>query len=296
MTRTWLRSLRGTFRYQLFAALTATSALLATMLMPTAAGAGQTPRVLPTVVLVHGAFADSSGWNKDIIELRRDGYPVVAVSDPLRGLSSDADYVRSVLATIPGPVILVGHSYGGAVITNAARGADNVTALVYVGAFVPDEGESVATVLDPTTYPGSLLGPDTTFVRPYPDPTADGGVGLDIYIKPEDFRRVFAADVPKRTADLMAITQRPLSLAANNGASGPPAWRSIPSWALITLRDKAIPPAGQQFMATRAGAHITTVRSSHAVMVSHPDAVVAVIRAADAGTSTATHRSRKVSP
>lgn len=231
----------------------------------------------PTIVFVHGAFADSSGWDAEISALQRLGYPVLAASDPLRGLTSDADYVRSILVTISGPIVLVGHSYGGAVITNAARGVANVQALVYVGAFVPDQGESIATVLDPDTYPGALLGTATTDVRPFPNPAAPGGTDADIYIKPADFRSVFAADVPARTAAQMAATQRPLSFTADTEPSGAPAWKTIPSWDLITLNDKAIPPAGQRFMAQRAHAHIATVRSSHAVMVSHPRAVVGIV-------------------
>lgn len=239
-------------------------------------GAGQ-HTAKPTIVLVHGAFADSSGWTTEIRDLQRLGYPVVAAADPLRGLSADADYVRSVLQTIDGPVVLVGHSYGGAVITNAARGADNVKALVYVGAFVPDKGESIATVLDPQKYPGSLLGPDTTVVRPAPNASAQGGKDADIYIKPQDFRSVFAADVSASDASVMAATQRPLSYTAETEPSGEPAWKTIPSWDLVTLNDKAIPPAGQRFMAGRAHAHVAYVKSSHAVMVSHPKAVLGVV-------------------
>ncbi|WP_329530491.1 alpha/beta hydrolase [Streptomyces sp. NBC_01450] len=231
----------------------------------------------PTIVFVHGAFADSTGWDAEISRLQRLGYPVLAASDPLRGLTGDADYVRSILATISGPIVLVGHSYGGAVITNAARGVANVQALVYVGAFVPDKGESIATVLDPNTYPGSLLGAATTDVRQFPNPAAPGGTDADVYIKSADFRSVFAADVRAGTAARMAATQRPLSLTAETEPSGSPAWKTVPSWDLITLNDKAVPPAGQRFMAQRAHAHIETVNSSHAVMVSHPDAVVRIV-------------------
>ncbi len=234
----------------------------------------------PTVVLVHGAFADASGWTAEINCLRRLGYPVVAPANPLRGLSSDADYIRSVLATIVGPIVLVGHSYGGAVITNAARGVANVKALVYVGAFVPDQGESIVTSYDAATYPGSLLGPSTTEVRPAPNPAAKGGQDLDIYIQAGHFREVFAGDQPSGRALTMAAAQRPLSLTANNEPSGAPAWKTIPSWDLITLNDKAISPGGQAFMARRAHSHVSTVRSAHDVMISHPRAVVLTILAA----------------
>ncbi len=158
----------------------------------------------PTVVLVHGAFADGSGWSAVVQLLQAAGYPVMAPADPLRGLTADADYIRSVLGTIPGPVVLVGHSYGGAVITNAARGAGNVVALVYVAAFIPDEGTSVATAYDPQTYPGSLLTPDALVVRPVPNAVAPGGQDADLYIRPDLFRGIFAGDQSRGTAAVMA--------------------------------------------------------------------------------------------
>jgi len=241
------------------------------------AGTAKESKAKPTVVLVHGAFADSSGWNAEISRLQRRGYPVLAVPNPLRGLTSDAAYVRSVLQTVPGPIVLVGHSYGGAVITNAAYGVKNVKALVYVGAFVPAKNESLATILDPAKYPGSLLGPATTTHRPVANPAAPGGTDTETSIKPADFRRVFAADVPARTAALLAVTQRPMADTAAVQRSGDPAWATIPAWDLITLDDKAIPPAGQRFMAQRAHARIQTVRSSHAVMLARPDAVLRIV-------------------
>ncbi|MFJ2758914.1 alpha/beta fold hydrolase [Nocardioides sp. NPDC087217] len=231
----------------------------------------------PTIVFVHGAFADASGWGQEVIALQGLGYDVIAPANPLRGLTHDSDHIRSVLATIPGPVVLVGHSYGGAVITNAARGADNVEALVYVGAFIPDAGQSILTSYDPTRYPGSLLGPDTVVVRPVSNPAAPGGHDADVYIAPASFRSVFAADQSRAVAEMMAATQRPLSNFAQTEASGEPAWRTIPSWALVTLNDRAISPGGQRFMAQRAGSHIYEVHSAHDVMVSHPDAVVKLI-------------------
>ncbi len=231
----------------------------------------------PTIVLVHGAFADASGWSAEVIDLQARGYDVIAPPVPLRGLTYDADYVRSVLATIPGPVILVGHSYGGAVITNAARGAANVEALVYVGAFVPDVGQSIVTSYDPARYPGSLLGPDSTMVRPTYNPAAPGGQDVDVYIKPTMFRQVFAGDQTRAIAQEMAATQRPLSYFAQTEPSGEPAWKTLPSWDLVTLDDHAISAGGQKFMARRAGAHVTKIHSAHDVMVSHPDDVVALI-------------------
>ncbi|MGW4241904.1 alpha/beta fold hydrolase [Nocardia sp. NPDC004722] len=226
----------------------------------------------PTIVLVHGAFADTTGWDADIAAFQRLGYDAVAVANPLRGLASDADYVRSVLRTIPGPIVLVGHSYGGAVITNAARGLPAVKALVYVGAFLPVAGESITTAVDPIRFPGALLGPATIDIRPRLDI-----LNADVYIKTEDFPAVFAGDVAADEAARMAATQHPLALTAQLEPSGDPAWATVPSWDLITLDDKAIPPAGQWFMAQRAGSHIETVHSSHAVMVAHPDAVVGIV-------------------
>lgn len=231
----------------------------------------------PTIVLVHGAFADASGWTQEVVRLQRKGYDVIAPANPLRGLTYDADQLRSVLATIPGPVVLVGHSYGGAVITNAARGADNVKALVYVGAFIPDAGQTILTAYDPAVYPGSQLGPDTVTTRPTYNPAAPGGQDADVYIRSESFRSVFAGDQPAAVAAAMAATQRPLSYFAQLDPSGEPAWKTLPSWDLITLEDHAISPGGQLFMARRAGARIETVRSAHDVMVSHPDAVVRIV-------------------
>jgi pimeloyl-ACP methyl ester carboxylesterase len=231
----------------------------------------------PTIVFVHGAFADASGWTQEVVRFQRKGYDVIAPANPLRGLTYDADYIRSVLATIPGPVVLVGHSYGGAVITNAARGADNVKALVYVGAFIPDAGQTILTSYDPAAYPGSQLGPDTVTVRPTYNPAAPSGHDADVYIKAEAFRSVFAGDQPPAVAAGMAATQRPLSYFAQLDPSGDPAWKTLPSWGLITLEDNAISPGGQLFMAQRAGAHITKVRSAHDVMISHPEAVVKIV-------------------
>lgn len=231
----------------------------------------------PTVVLVHGAFADASGWSREVTLLRRAGYPVIAPADPLRGLTADADYIRSLLATIDGPVVLVGHSYGGAVITNAARGADNVIALVYVAAFIPDEGTSVAASYDPTAYPGSLLTQEALLVRPVANPAAPGGQDADLYIRASRFRRIFAGDQTRATAATMAATQRPLSYFAFTEPSGEPAWKTVPSWDLVTRQDRAISPGGQRFMARRAGATISSIRSAHDVMISHPRAIVALI-------------------
>ena len=239
----------------------------------------------PTIVLVHGAFADASGWSSEISYLTRHGYPVIAPSNPLRGLLSDASYIRSVIATVEGPVVLVGHSYGGAVISNAARGASNVKALVYISAFVPKKGEPAAKFIDPTLFPGSLLSPDTLLFRPIHNDLAPGGKDSDVYINPASFRAVFAGDQTKKAAAVLAATQRPLSAFGFYQASGKPAWRRLPSWDLISLEDKAIPPSAQKYMAKRAHAHTTAIHSAHDSLITHPKAVEKLIVKAARSTS-----------
>ena len=227
----------------------------------------------PTVVFVHGGWADSSGWNAEIAALQKKGYPVIAPANPLRGLTSDADYVRSVLQTIAGPIVLVGHSYGGAVISNAARGVSNVEALVYIAAFAPDAGETLEQLV--TKNPGTQITPDALDTRPYPLP--DGTHGIDLYIKAEIFREAFAGDLPRNTTNLMQATQRPFSVAAFTEPSGEPAWKTIPSWYLVATNDHAIPPKTQRFMAERAGATTASVRASHVPMMSQPKATTRLI-------------------
>lgn len=225
-------------------------------------------RVKPTIVLVHGAFADAGGWSAEVRFLTRHGYPVIAPATPLRGLTSDADYLRSVLATIPGPVVLVGHSYGGMVITNAARGASNVRALVYVSAFIPDANESAAELqgLHPD---GVLLNEKTLLARPVDNPYA-GGKDADLYINPADFRAVFAADQTPQAAAVLAATQRPVTNFAFNQKSGAPAWADLPSWAIVGREDRAISPVTEALMARRAGAHTLVIDSAHDSLISHP--------------------------
>jgi pimeloyl-ACP methyl ester carboxylesterase len=243
-------------------------------------GHGSSPGAKPTIVLVHGAWADSSSWSGVIPRLQRRGYTVVAAPNPLRGLSSDSAYVRAFLSTIPGPIVLVGHSYGGAVITNAATGNPNVTALVYVDAFAPEKGETVNSLVGSTS---ALAGdPATLFdVRPYPGAPAGDA---DVYLKPAVVTDFFAQDLPRRDALVLAATQRPLTLAAGTEPSGEPAWRTIPSWYLLGTRDRIITPDSQLAMAQRAGSHITAVRASHVSLISRPGAVVRLITAADRAT------------
>ncbi|MFJ9391153.1 alpha/beta fold hydrolase [Nocardioides sp. NPDC101246] len=243
------------------------------MLATTSNGASATGRTKPTIVMVHGAWADASGWQREVKELTDDGYPVIAPANPLRGLASDAAYLRSILETIPGPVILVGHSYGGAVISNAATGLPNVKALVYVAAFVPDVHEPVAQLVQ--QFPGTLVTEDALDARPYPLP--GGEVGVDLYLKADIFREAFAGDLPRSTTTVMQASQRPFSLAAFTEPSGEPAWKTVPSWYLLATADKTIPPAAQEFMAKRADAKIMRVRSSHVAHQSHPHETLALI-------------------
>lgn len=226
----------------------------------------------PTIVLIHGAFADASGYTGIIARLEADGYPVVAPPNPLRGLTSDADAIRTRVAAIDGPVVLVAHSYGGAVMGAVAAGLTNVIGQVYLAAFALDVGENCLAIQE--GYPASLLATENA-PTPYDAPGAPGGP--DLYIKEERFREVFAGDSSIATARAMFATQRPLSAFAFTQPSGAPAWKTVPSWDLITLDDHAISPGGQQFMAQRAGAQISTVHSAHDVMISHPGRVVGLI-------------------
>ena len=232
---------------------------------PTSAG----PK--PTIVLVHGGWADASSWNAVTQRLQDDGYTVIAPAIPLRGVRTDSAYLSSVLATITGPIVLVGHSYGGVLITNAATGNPNVKALVYVAAFAPDLGETVGQLL--AMNPGSQAAPPNLTFRPYPG-------GADVYITPSAFRKVFCADLPAKTAAVMAANQRPIEAAALGEPSGEPAWKTIPSWYLVASNDQAIPPATERFMAKRAGVTTVEIASSHVAMISHPGAVTDLILAA----------------
>ena len=236
----------------------------------------------PTVVLVHGAFSDASGWSDEIRHLHNDGYPVLAPANPLRGIASDAAYIRSVLATISGPIVLVGHSYGGAVITNAASGNPNVKALVYIAAFAPDEGEPLGAPLAGSQ--DSLLTLDALDLRPYPVP--GGGTGADAYIKLDRFHEIFAADLPTSVTDVMARAQRPLEASVLQEPTHNPAWKTIPSWFLLPTEDRVIGTDAERAMAVRAGSQIVEVRASHAVLVSRPTKVTKLIEEAARATAT----------
>ncbi|MGW0167819.1 alpha/beta fold hydrolase [Streptomyces sp. NPDC003343] len=220
----------------------------------------------PTIVLVHGAWADSSSWSSVLERLRKDGYPVRAIANPLQGLTSDTAYVSSYLSTIKGPMVLVGHSYGGAVITNSAASDPDVRALVYIAGFIPAKGETVGDL--------AKRSPDLPLVQ------TDVPGGQEVSINPDRFREVFAGDVDKTTAADLAAVQRPANIKAVVEASAQEAFRSIPSWDLITRQDHAIAPDAQRFMAKRAGAHTEEVNASHAVMISHPATVTHIIEEA----------------
>jgi pimeloyl-ACP methyl ester carboxylesterase len=226
----------------------------------------------PTVVLIHGAFADASSWSSVVERLQRQGHRVLAPALPLRGLASDSAYIRSVLDSVTGPIVLVGHSYGGAVISQAAAGAPQVKALVYIAAFIPDIGESALKLTD--KFPGSTLG-QATATQYYPLP--DGSQGEELVIKKDLFRKQFAAGVPTKTAQVMAAGQRPITLAALQEPATAAAWKKIPSWALVATEDRNIPPAAERWMAERARAHTVTVRAPHAAAVSDPGPVTDLI-------------------
>lgn len=225
----------------------------------------------PTVVLVHGAFAESSSWNGVVERLQSAGLPVLAVANPLRGLAPDAEYLRTVIDGIAGPVVVAGHSYGGSVASEAAEGAENVRALVFVASFILEPGESTGELA--ARFPGGELGPALTPLA-Y---TAGGSRGDDLYIQQDRFREVFAADVDEAEAALMAATQRPIAAAALDDAASRAGWRSIPSWTLITRQDLAVPADSQRFMAERASSHAVEIDASHAVTVSEPAAVADLV-------------------
>lgn len=238
--------------------------LVATASMQVASGSTR-DEPKPTVVLVHGAWADSSGWSGVIERLQKKGYSVLAPANPLRSLDGDSAYLASFLAQEQGPFVLVGHSYGGAVITNAAAGNPNVKALVYVNGFVPDIGEDIL----------HLGGADSQISSSIEFKGFPGDV--DIYLRQESFRDVFAADVSQKEAAVMAVAQRPIAFAAAGGQTKAAAWKTIPSWYLLGLQDRAITPEAQRFMANRAGATIRELDTSHVSHVSRPGAVVDLI-------------------
>jgi len=262
--------------------LAAAAALIASTSQVTAAPAAATDTgKKPTIVLVHGAWADASSWNAVMGRLQRAGYTVYAPPNPLRGVASDARTLASFLATVPGPVVLVGHSYGGFVITNAATRSDNVKALVYDDAYIPAEGETVFQIN--AAEPGSCVTADpSTFLNLVPYPGGPSG-DVDAYLKwdangaYQGFQGCFANGVPTSQARLLAAGQRPFAVSAGSEPSGAPAWKSVPSWAVVGTTDHVIVPAEQLAMARRAGAHVTEVKAGHLSLVTRPDVVTHVI-------------------
>lgn len=258
------------------AALTATAfgagAASAATTTATHTGSGAS-KVKPTIVLVHGGYADSSCWNAVISQLQAAGYPTIAGSNPLRGIPTDAPYIGSLLDSIPGPVVLVAHSMGGTVITNAAAGKANVKALVYIAAFTPDVGETQGELI--TKFPGSEVGPVSV---PVPYTKADGTTGTDLYLG-KDGQAAFAADISTSAFRVLQATQRPFDAASFVFPTQAAAWRTIPSWALVAGHDKAIPPACQRWMYGRANARkvVEAPTSSHVAMLSQPKVVTGLI-------------------
>jgi pimeloyl-ACP methyl ester carboxylesterase len=241
-----------------------------------------------TVVLVHGAFADSSSWDGVVERLQAAGIEVRAATNPLRGISRDSAYVASFFQQIKGPVLAVGHSYGGAVITNAATDAENVVGLVYVAAFAPDEGERLG-----EATPASKDSVLNSVLLPLQYPTgANGETAVEFVIDPAGFHDAFAADLPPERTAVMAVTQRPVSELAFSEASGPPAWKSLPSWTVLATPDLAAGSDLVRSMAERAGATIIEAEGSHVIMVSRPDVVADVILTAAAAVGRPTAAAR----
>jgi pimeloyl-ACP methyl ester carboxylesterase len=239
------------------------------------------PDAAPTVALVHGAFADSSSWNGVVEQLLAAEIPVQAVSNPLRGIAADAAYVASAIGQIPGPVLAVGHSYGGAAITNAAPRASNVVGLVYVAAFAPDEGETLGGI--EADSKDSVLNSALLQLQ---YPTGSGSeTAVEFAIDPAKFHDAFAADLSPEQAALMAATQRPVAAAAFAETNGAPGWKNLPSWAVVATGDKAAGADVVRSMAQRAGATITEAEGSHVIMISQPQVVTQVIQQALASVS-----------
>src|SRR5215469_14442706 len=235
----------------------------------------------PTIVLVHGAWADSGSWNGVIWRLQAAGYTVDAPPNPLRGVRYDSTYLADFLSSISGPIVLVGHSYGGFAITNAATGNPNVKALVYDDAFIPAKGDTLLSLS--SAQPGSCLAPQPFNPVPYPHPRVPGDV--DLYVKASVFPGCFANGLPPAVGAVLAATQRPLAESVLSEKSGPPAWTTIPSWAIIGTADNVIPPAEQLAMAQRADASITEINAPHLSMIADPGAVAGVIIQAARATS-----------
>ncbi|RYP81450.1 alpha/beta hydrolase [Nocardioides guangzhouensis] len=226
----------------------------------------------PTAVLVHGAFADASGFAGIVDELSSQGYRVMAPANPLRGIANDAAAVHAAAAAVDGPVVLVGHSYGGAVVTQAAEGLTNLVGLVYLAAFAPDAGESIGSVQEP--FPAPMLA-STVRATPYDAVGAVGGP--ELVIDPAQFHKTFAADLPDQVASVLAMSQRPLAAAAAGENLTYAGWSDAPTWYLVSSRDNAIAPEAQRFMAQRMGATTEEIDGSHVAFMAQPKTVAAFI-------------------
>ncbi len=270
-------------RWAAILTVSTTAAIAASLWMagaaaPTRGEARDCASAKPTIVLVHGAFAESASWSSVAARLLGEGYPVVAAANPLRSVKGDAAYLAGLVDAIAGPVILVGHSYGGLVISSAAVNKSNVRALIYVAAFAPEAGETAFALS--SKFPGSTLG------EALAPPVPLGGGSNDLYIQPAKFADQFAADVASADAKVMAATQRPITDAALNEPVEAPAWKSLPSWFLYGTADKNIPAAAHAFMADRAKAKkvVAAKGASHVVMISRPELLTKLIGDAAAAT------------
>jgi pimeloyl-ACP methyl ester carboxylesterase len=263
--------------YRKLSAAASVAVIIATLALSLVANISAQNAPKPTVVLVHGGFADASGWDRVIKHLQDDGFPVIAPANPLRGLQTDSAYLASVLDTLSGPLILVGASEGGIIISNAAamtQNAQNVQALVFVAAFIPDVGERAE---DLTPLPGSLIGPALQ-VRPCP--IASCPAGVELYVDSADFRKVMTGDLPRDKTNVLAAAQRGVSPILSTEKSEFAAWHTVPSFAIVATQDNAIGTANELVMAQRAHAQTVEIQASHFVMISQPEAVVNVIESA----------------
>ncbi|MDF1605454.1 alpha/beta hydrolase [Nocardioides sp. YIM 152315] len=279
MTPTARVARRNARRRRLRAALLVGALTLGTATVPIAAEASGAERggKEPTIVLVHGAWADASSWSRVVRRLQSDGYPVLAPANPLRSLASDSAYLDAILETIDGPIVLVGHSYGASVITHAATGDPDVRALVFVNGSVPAEGETVAELAGPKS---ALSVPDPTTIFDVVPAQLPPTPESDVYLKRSTFLKSFATGLGRAKAKTLWATQRPVTLGALNEPSGTPAWDTIPSWYLIGTKDLVIPATAQHEMAVKTGSTIARFKAGHLDLISDPGAVTRVITAA----------------